>query len=71
MRAASERQSRRIAQRRNGEMKASGSAATRYATEKFNSDERRSARLAMILLGLTFLGACVAYVVVAAGQIFG
>jgi hypothetical protein len=30
----------------------------------------RQARLVLILFGLTFLGACVAYVVATAGQIF-
>jgi hypothetical protein len=71
MPAASKRQSRRIAQRRNGETEALGSAATRYASENFSPDEVHRAQLAMILSGLAFLGAGVAYVVVAAGQVFG
>jgi hypothetical protein len=71
MRAASERQSRRIAQRRNGETQALGSATSRYASENFTSDEMHQARLVLILSGLTFLGAGIVYVVVAGGQIFG
>jgi hypothetical protein len=45
--------------------------ATRYATESISADERRQARLAMVVLGLACLGMCMMYLVLAAGEILG
>jgi hypothetical protein len=58
-------------QRRSGKTESPGSAAPWYTSESFSPDEMHQARLVMILFGLIFLGACVAYVVMAAGQILG
>lgn len=71
MQTASGRQLKRIAQRRSGNTTSPGSATTRYASENFSPGEMRRARIVMILSGLAFVGACVAYVVAASGQIFG
>lgn len=42
-----------------------------YASERISNDDRRTARLAMIVLGLSFVALCVAYAVLAGGHIQG
>jgi hypothetical protein len=43
----------------------------RYASESISVGERRHAQVAMVLLGLAFVAICVAYVVLAVGDILG
>jgi hypothetical protein len=71
MQAESKRQARRIAQRRSGQRPSPEPASMQYASERISSDDRRTARLAMIVLGVTFVALCVSYAVLAAGQIVG
>ena len=71
MQATGGRQSRRIMKQRNAETQSPDSPVTRYVSERSSPGEMHHARLVMILFGLAFLGACVAYVVAAAGQVLG
>ena len=71
MQVRSGRQSRRVAQRRDGQRQSPDPAPIRHANESISEDERRHARLAMMVLGLAFVGTCVTYVVLAAGEILG
>jgi hypothetical protein len=65
------RQSRRVAQRRDRQRRSPDPAPVRYANERISEDESRHARMAMMVLGLVFVGTCVTYVVLAAGAILG
>lgn len=68
MPATSERQSRRIGQRRKGEAQPTGTAEIRYVRENFSPEEMRHARVVMVLSALVFLGGCLVVVVAAGGQ---
>jgi hypothetical protein len=65
------RQSRRVARRRSAERYEDVPPATTEVRGTGSAEQRRQALLAMIALGVTFVGACVAYVVLAAGSLLG
>lgn len=65
------RQFRRVTAGRNDKRQSSGADSLQYERQTVSAAERRQARLVMIVFGLTFLAACVTYVVMAAGDILG
>jgi hypothetical protein len=65
------RQFRRVTVRRNGERQSPGADSLQYERQTASAAERRQARFVMIVFGLTFLAACVTFVVMAAGDILG
>jgi len=65
------RQSKRISQRRQAEAGPPSWQELQYARERVSDEEARRARFMMVVAGLVFLGACVAYGLLAAGEILG
>lgn len=71
MQARSSRQLRRVAQRRAADGKSPDRMEMRYAGERITADEQRHARVFVAVLGLAFMAAFAAYVVLAGGEIVG
>lgn len=65
------RQSKRVAKRRQGAAEPPVREEVRYIRENTNAVDARRARFMMVAAGLVFIGACVGYVLLAAGEILG
>lgn len=71
MEARGSARARRVAQRRSEQLGLQDTQTVSLTREQVSADEQRRARFLVFAFSLVFLGVCVTYVVLAAGDIFG
>lgn len=71
MQAQTGRQAKRVARRGGGHRQPAATAEMRYAGGTIGADERRHAQAVVVAFGLAFVAICMAYLVLAAGDILG